>query len=359
VTSPDLGRSWSTPRNLSHILPTDGEEAWCVRTGGGGGNGIQLAHGPRAGRLVVPGYHNFCKPPAPPPPSPPPPGCTTAKAQKVADAWCNNDNCAATPGPLVARFGGANHQPTSLSWRCYSPSCLTPDGQHYRNGSDCTQYCTLSAQLKYIMAHCAVPGGGGSGGGRVPGDFMSHVLTSDGTDTSGQRTWKLGGSFLPGSGEGSVAEVGPDTPGELLFIARRTSATHCTDPAVKHCVGAIRSPNSGDQWNASTAGDVGTLQDPACKNTVAAVGTPPPTGTDRPNLLVHAGSHSTTARTNVSAIFSRDGGSSWLEEDAVMIWAAPLVGGYVAVQPVGSAHVGVVFENRTCSVAIGVFDIPQ
>ena len=354
VTSGDLGLHWSAPRNLSSLLPGDGEAAWCQRTGGGGGNGIQLAHGPKAGRLVVPGYHSFCKAP---PPSPPDPSCSAAKAQKVADAWCNSPDgalgagCNAKPGPLVARRSGSKGSQLP-AWRCYSPSCLTPDQQRYRNGSGCIEYCTEVEALEHIMSSCAAPGG------HVPGESMSHVLTSDGTDAQGQRAWQLGGSFLRGSGEGSVAEVGPNTPGELLFVARRTSATHCTGPAVAHCVGAIRSADSGDQWDSATARDVGALLDPACKNTVAAVGAPPPAAAGRPNLLVHAGTHSSSARTNVSAIFSRDGGISWLEEDAVMIWAAPLIGGYVAVQPLGPTQVGVVFENRTCSVAIGVFDAP-
>jgi hypothetical protein len=49
-------------------------------------------------------------------------------------------------------------------------------------------------------------------------------------------------------------------------------------------------------------------------------------------------------------------GKTWGE--GVMVWPAPLVGGYVAVQPVGDTKVGVVFENHTCSISIGVFDVP-
>lgn len=81
---------------------------------------------------------------------------------------------------------------------------------------------------------------------------------------------------------------------------------------------------------------------------------------------MHAGSHSVTKRTNVSAIFSDVSGKSWRGE--VMIWQDPLIGGYVAVQAwkssrggdgnaQGVKEVGVVFENATCSVAIGVFGL--
>lgn len=51
------------------------------------------------------------------------------------------------------------------------------------------------------------------------------------------------------------------------------------------------------------------------------------------NALVHAGSHSTDMvgykRTNISALFSFDGGRTWGGE--VMIWPAPAVGGYSQV----------------------------
>ena len=87
ITSTDDGRHFSAPRNLSGI-PTPGFPAgsppghwcpngsktwhchgcntdgwcngWCQRTGGGGGNGIQLSAGAHAGRLLVPGYHSNC-----------------------------------------------------------------------------------------------------------------------------------------------------------------------------------------------------------------------------------------------------------------------------------------------------------
>jgi hypothetical protein len=110
VTSSDMGLSWGVPRNLSAILPSKtlapDEPEWCIRTGAGGGNGIQIAHGAKKGRLIVPGYHSFCPPPPQPPPPPPAPapGCTPAKAQALADSWCNRAGswCNAEPGPRVA-----------------------------------------------------------------------------------------------------------------------------------------------------------------------------------------------------------------------------------------------------------------
>lgn len=133
------------------------------------------------------------------------------------------------------------------------------------------------------------------------------------------------------------------------------AGTHCTDPSAAHCVGAARSTDGGLHWNAASEKDVGALPDPGCKNTVASIGTvDTATGS---NLLVHAGSHSVAARTNVSAIFSRDAGKTWDTQHSVMVWPAPKVGGYVAVQAVGETMVGVVFENKTCSIAIGVFKV--
>ena len=153
-----------------------------------------------------------------------------------------------------------------------------------------------------------------------------------------------------------MTDARPDNENAFLSRDLNGVGTHCTDPAIAHCVGAARSKDSGSHWDATSDKDVGALPDPGCKNTVASVGISDTlTGS---NLLVHAGSHSTTARTNVSAIFSSDGGSTWDAHNSVMVWPAPKVGGYVAVQPVGPNMVGVVFENRTCSVAIGVIQVP-
>ena len=137
------------------------------------------------------------------------------------------------------------------------------------------------------------------------------------------------------------------------------AGTHCTDPVAAHCVGAARSTDSGSHWDDAADKDVGALLDPGCKNTVASVGADAPASGK--NLLVHAGSHSTTARTNVSAIFSRDGGTTWDDDGSVMVWPAPEQGGYVAVQPIGDSKVGVVFEHGpiSCNISIGVFDLPK
>ena len=84
VSSSDNMATW-TPRNLSAIKPTlqPGEPQWCNKAGAGGGHGIQLRHGPHAGRLIIPGYHSYCSalPPVNPHPTPPPP-----KAQPLS-AW--------------------------------------------------------------------------------------------------------------------------------------------------------------------------------------------------------------------------------------------------------------------------------
>jgi hypothetical protein len=44
------------------------------------------------------------------------------------------------------------------------------------------------------------------------------------SDDDGE-TWRYSKSFFPNTGEGSVAEIGTD--GDLIFISRRTAATHC------------------------------------------------------------------------------------------------------------------------------------
>lgn len=186
----------------------------------------------------------------------------------------------------------------------------------------------------------------------------SHVLYSDAHGKPG--SWKYSASFQPDGAEGSLAETGP---GELLYVARIQGPTNCTSPAIAHCAGEIRSTDSGSTWDASTAVETGQLPDPQCKNTVASVGT---TG----DQLVHAGSHSVSARTNVSALFSSDKGRTWGGE--VMLWEAPLEGGYATAQ--GFKHggaseekedwVAVVFENFTatgitplCSIAVGAFPL--
>ena len=95
----------------------------------------------------------------------------------------------------------------------------------------------------------------------------------------------------------------------------------------------------------------GELPDPQCKNTVATIST---------TTLVHGGSHSVSARTNVSALFSSDKGNSWGRE--VMVWKSPRVGGYVTAQGYneqGVPKVALVFENDTCSISIGHFFPPH
>ena len=136
-----------------------------------------------------------------------------------------------------------------------------------------------------------------------------------------------------------------------------------------HCAATARSTNSGETW--FDEHDSGQLPDPSCKNTVASFeAAAPGVTTHSSNLLVHGGTHNWqyNSRTNVSVLFSRDRGHTWGEE--AMIWPAPRIGGYVAVQTwaardarpglhapaaeTGAGNrgaVGVIFENNTCSIA--------
>eukprot|EP01045_Picozoa_sp_COSAG04_P013145 COSAG04_NODE_917_length_9428_cov_3.927109_4_plen_313_part_00 len=152
VSSTDRGLSWAAPKNLSAVPTPANEAPWCQRTAGGGGNGIQLQQGPHKGRLVIPGYHNHC--PTPPPPPTPDPSCTKAKAEAEAAKWCNRPGswCDAT-GTRVPLLGESASSKTK-EWRCYSPTCLTPDHKAYKSGSGCIEYCTENSQLRGIMADC-------------------------------------------------------------------------------------------------------------------------------------------------------------------------------------------------------------
>ena len=130
-------------------------------------------------------------------------------------------------------------------------------------------------------------------------------------------------------------------------------------------------------------------------------------GTARNNTLVHGGAHNWqyNGRVNVSVLFrcvgdliaqfrscgttfvlrcqghliltgtrlrhSHDGGGRWSDE--VMVWPAPRIGGYVAVQtwqnrsslalgtndePEEEGVVGVVFENDTCGISFARVALP-
>ena len=362
MTSSDEGLTWSPPKNLSHIeAPLHaGEPVWIQRTAGGGGNGIRIKGGAHAGRLVVPGYHEY----------PPAPGardaddkeeeegehatlntaaddaeaCTKARGISIATEWCNDvakgPGCSAKPGPLVALDSGSKARATERMWRCYSPSSLTKDGQAYNASTASSQYCTYNAAIASIVASCKYPAPPPPAPAYT-GSY-SYVMISDDDGES----YRFSESFFQGSAEGSVAEVAGED--RLLYIARRSTKTACTNPATtRHCAGSMTSTDGGDTWSDQV--DVGQLPDPGCKNTVASWQSSR-TGKD---VLVHGGSHSDVSRTNVSAKVSTDGGRSWGGE--VMVWEAPLVGGYTAVQA-WDETVAVVFENKTCSISIGIIN---
>ena len=294
----------------------------------------------------MPGYHNYPPTAASHAPTQLPPSlsakggwageCIKPQGEALATQWCNDavhgPGCTANPGPLLALQSGSKGQPSALEWRCYSPSSLTKDKTSYNASAGSPEYCTYDAEIASIVASCKYP--------PPPpppppyAESYSYVMISDDDGES----WRFSESFFQDSGEGSLAEVSAD---RLIFVARRTSATHCVDPAIRHCAGRMLSVDGGETWSDEV--DVGQLPDPACKNTVASW---PEKG-----LLVHGGSHSDASRTNVSALFSSDGGKTW--DGEVMVWESPNIGGYTAAQAWGET-VGIVFENHTCSISIGI-----
>lgn len=150
-----------------------------------------------------------------------------------------------------------------------------------------------------------------------PNTCHSHVLISDSHGVS----WRYGStpSFMPGSVEGSLTEVGPAAPGELLYVARLVRVTNCTAPVTPdrrpgggpttgtvHCAGTMRSTDSGETFH--NEHDTGQLPDPSCKNTVASYEPPLVPRRSEPlrnNTLVHGGAHNWqyNGRVNVSVLF--------------------------------------------------------
>ena len=89
-----------------------------------------------------------------------------ATCQARADGWCTQ-NCldkiaGHTPscggGPMVARCSGVSDHP-GTAWRCYGVSTLSPNREHYANGS-C--FCSMTAGIEAALAQCGEsppPGG--------------------------------------------------------------------------------------------------------------------------------------------------------------------------------------------------------
>lgn len=92
----------------------------------------------------------------------PPAGAYPAKCLALADQWCNspayNPTCPLVgpggAGNLSALFDGSATS-TVKAWRCYSPTCLTPNRSAYA-GHGCTAYCTRD-ELADIVSACRLP----------------------------------------------------------------------------------------------------------------------------------------------------------------------------------------------------------
>jgi hypothetical protein len=87
------------------------------------------------------------------------------KCAPAMDAYCQSSalsGCAAkikTMGgklPLVAVKDVSASSTTSL-WRCFSPSCLTPNGSSYKRGSHCKMGCTREPALEAVLDQCEHP----------------------------------------------------------------------------------------------------------------------------------------------------------------------------------------------------------
>ena len=210
VSSTDLGASWTVPRNLSFA----GGGAWCAKSGGGGGHGVQL----RNGRLVVPGYHAGCSCRAAPH------GVTGPSCLKshvlIADPQVDTTATATAP-TAPATTTAAAKGPTLPAWR-------------------------LSDEF--------FPGSAEGSVAELPA-AMSNARHGE-----------------PHSNQSSLTSLGEldEVPSRLIFVARlERLQTHCT-PSAKHCAGIMYSKDGGDTWGGEQ--DDGQLVNPMCKNTVARVG---------------------------------------------------------------------------------------
>jgi hypothetical protein len=130
--APDPGPDHRGPGNTTLLVgspPAAGNSSG----GGGGGGGEDIASGTDVAWA----------------PSP--------KCQAEADKYCEKCFSALKSrpcdGPMVARHS-SNEQHEPDTWRCYSPSTLTPDRKSYAHGN-C--YCTKDAPIRSVLKACGDP----------------------------------------------------------------------------------------------------------------------------------------------------------------------------------------------------------
>lgn len=348
VTSLDLGKTWSTPRNLTAEHAIGRQRGWCAHTFGGG-HGLVLSD-----RLVVPGYHADCSDSSAPK--------SSNKCQARLDAFCNNysanthclDVVTQRYGrrslPLHARYDRSPWNPTP-AWRCYSGLALSPNRSDWdANAHEPAAFCSGASPLEQILKACQ---------GRVPGVTFSHAYISENHGVN----WTISAQFAPTTAEGEFAAVVDGNPLQLVASLRVDASMDCVpDTSVAHCRRLAFSNDGGVSWTNLT--DSSALPDPGCKGGITSW----PAGRGkyilqrysevdlnvtcasclllfffllwlRPTALISANSASASARVNVTVRISTDGGTTWPGYQLI----SP-AGGYTTVQMISTDTVGVLFE---------------
>lgn len=133
----------------------------------------------------------------------------------------------------------------------------------------------------------------------------------------------------------------PGEPDRLMYNLRSENKSM---DGCKHCRVTALSDDGGEMWHSLST--VPALPDPMCKGGMDSL---PPSKADLNGRLIFTNDRSTTARTNLTLMSSRDDGLTWPESSAVPLFQG--LAGYTDVIGIGGFGAAVVFENATCSIS--------